>query len=189
MYDRIPTKPGRVKITPEGGQPPYYAVMEMADDPSVVGTPLNKATLLSDATAALVGLGADAIPDTMFSKLKSLIDSANANANKRLQIQTGSYVGTGAEFLVLSFDISVQFAHIFSETSTTRSTNHSIGLYLSPYMGNNFPGDYYYSGLYAGGPVVCRVQFSNYNRTVTIATEYDRIPNVSGLTYHYYVLG
>lgn len=38
--DRVPQKPGRVKITPENGTA-YYAQMERADEPVEVGTPLN----------------------------------------------------------------------------------------------------------------------------------------------------
>ena len=38
--DRVPQKPGRVKITPEEGSA-FYATMERADDPIVDGTPLN----------------------------------------------------------------------------------------------------------------------------------------------------
>ncbi|GHU90261.1 hypothetical protein FACS1894202_09750 [Clostridia bacterium] len=50
MKDRIPTRPGRVLVTPEGGAP-YYAVITMADEPSEDGTPLCKTTLLTDDTA------------------------------------------------------------------------------------------------------------------------------------------
>lgn len=38
--DRVPQKPGRVKITPENGTA-YYATMERADEPIEAGTPLN----------------------------------------------------------------------------------------------------------------------------------------------------
>ena len=38
--DRVPQKPGRVKITPENGTA-YYATMERADEALVEGTPLN----------------------------------------------------------------------------------------------------------------------------------------------------
>lgn len=41
--DRIPQKPGRVKITPETGTA-YYAIMERADEPIEPGTPLNAGT-------------------------------------------------------------------------------------------------------------------------------------------------
>lgn len=37
------------------------------------GTPLNKANLLTDATAALVGLGAESNPDEMFATLANRI--------------------------------------------------------------------------------------------------------------------
>lgn len=59
MRNRQPTpgKEGRVLITPEDGSPPFYAKLEMADDPLDPGTPLNKATLLSDTTADLIASG------------------------------------------------------------------------------------------------------------------------------------
>lgn len=43
--DRVPSKLGRVKITPENGGTPYYAVVERADEPAVAGTPLSAANL------------------------------------------------------------------------------------------------------------------------------------------------
>ena len=57
MQDRVPNpgQEGRVLITPENGSAPFYATVEMADNPTQAGTPLNKATLLRDATAALYG--------------------------------------------------------------------------------------------------------------------------------------
>lgn len=45
FVDRVPSKPGRVKITPENGGTPYYAVVERADEPSVAGSPLSAANL------------------------------------------------------------------------------------------------------------------------------------------------
>lgn len=42
VIDREPTRPGRILITPEGGGAPYYATVTRADEPSVIGTPLNK---------------------------------------------------------------------------------------------------------------------------------------------------
>ena len=71
MQDRAPTpgQEGRVLITPEDGSAPYYATIEMADNPTNPGTPLNKDSLLKDATAALFKLGADAVPDDVLSIL------------------------------------------------------------------------------------------------------------------------
>ena len=45
FVDRVPSKQGRVKITPENGGTPYYAIMERADEPSVAGSSLSAANL------------------------------------------------------------------------------------------------------------------------------------------------
>ena len=44
--DRQPTLPNRRKITPEGGEP-FYATVEMADEPTVAGTPVTRAGLMA----------------------------------------------------------------------------------------------------------------------------------------------
>lgn len=43
VKDRVPSKPNRIKITPEGGGAPFYATWERADEPLEAGTPVNKA--------------------------------------------------------------------------------------------------------------------------------------------------
>ena len=53
MQDRIPTHPGRVKLTPVTGEENTYD-MERADGPVQEGTPLNKATLLTDDTETAI---------------------------------------------------------------------------------------------------------------------------------------
>lgn len=58
MKDRIPTYPGRVKLIPVAGQANTYDIVR-ADEPQQEGTPLNKATLLDDATAEKLGLTGD----------------------------------------------------------------------------------------------------------------------------------
>ena len=49
MQDRIPTYPGRVKLTPVSGQEDTYDLVR-ADEPSQVGTPLSTATLFKPET-------------------------------------------------------------------------------------------------------------------------------------------
>lgn len=94
MKDRVSVHPGRVKLTPVAGEQNTYDMVR-ADSPTQEGTPLNKNTILKDTTAALYGLGTDAVPDDVLSNIKALVDGANSNANGRARIQTGSYVGTG----------------------------------------------------------------------------------------------
>lgn len=68
MQDRVPLYPGRVMLTPVPGQENTFDMVR-ADSPTQEGTPLNKATLLKDATAAMLGLGDTAVPDDAFALL------------------------------------------------------------------------------------------------------------------------
>ena len=58
MKDRIPPYPGRVTAIPVSGQAHTYDV-SMADAPTEPGTPPTKANLLSDETAAFLGITQD----------------------------------------------------------------------------------------------------------------------------------
>lgn len=73
-----------------------------------------KVQTLTAGTAALVGLGADAVPDAVFAKMISLIDAANANANSRTKIKLVTYIGTGAKgdgnAISLTADFPIQAA-------------------------------------------------------------------------------
>lgn len=68
MQDRVSLYPGRVKIEPVAGQAKLYDITR-ADQPTQEGTPLNKANLLKDTTAALLGLPNTAVPDDAFVAL------------------------------------------------------------------------------------------------------------------------
>lgn len=68
MQDRVSLYPGRVKLEPVAGQANLYDLMR-ADQPTQEGTPLNKASLLKDSTAALLGLPNTAVPDDAFVAL------------------------------------------------------------------------------------------------------------------------
>lgn len=65
MNDRVPLYPGRVKLVPVSGQENVYDMIR-ADEPTQEGTPMSKATFLKDETAAMFGLGVDAVPDDVF---------------------------------------------------------------------------------------------------------------------------
>lgn len=68
MKDRVPLYPGRVTLTPVSGQANTYDLTR-ADQPTQEGTPLNKASLLKDATAALYGKTNEAVPDDILNLL------------------------------------------------------------------------------------------------------------------------
>lgn len=95
MRDRQPTQPGRVKITPENGDS-YFAVVEMADEPTEFGTPPTKENLLSDdAEISLFGSPADRTVSEAFlgisAKLK-LIMSDMASITLTVTDQAGNPV-------------------------------------------------------------------------------------------------
>lgn len=68
MLDRISLYPGRVTLTPVSGQTNTYDMVR-ADSPTQEGTPLNKTSLLKDATIAQFGLSSGAVPDDVFTWL------------------------------------------------------------------------------------------------------------------------
>ena len=72
MKDRVPLYPGRVTLTPVSGQANTFDLVR-ADQPTQEGTPLNKASLLKDATAALYGKTAEAVPDDLLSVLSKSV--------------------------------------------------------------------------------------------------------------------
>lgn len=54
IVDRVPTKAGRVELIDENGQSKFYT-MKRADEPTVEGTPIDKATLDSIIQSRLTG--------------------------------------------------------------------------------------------------------------------------------------
>ena len=99
MQDREPTYPGRVTLTPVYGLANTYD-MERADRPLQEGTPLNKASLLKDATAALFGKTNAAVPDDILSLLSK---SALAQIEEKY---TKTTIGTLAVGKTITLNVS-----------------------------------------------------------------------------------
>ena len=108
MQDRVPLYPGRVTLTPVSGQANTYDLTR-ADQPTQEGTPINKASLLKDATAALFGKTNAAVPDDILSLLsKSMMAQVTAKYTKTTigTVAVGSTItlnvsGTAKEFIVV----------------------------------------------------------------------------------------
>lgn len=140
MKDRKPTQPGRVKITPEDGSPAYFANMEMADEPLEIGTPLNKSTLLSDATALLFEKNETATPDEIFvlisKALKEMgtsisgIESLTSGIPNKLSYETGSFYGPGRyKPITIQTNLSRVILCIFS---TEEDYDSNVALAIMP---------------------------------------------------------
>lgn len=93
-----------------------------------------KAQTLTAETAALVGLGADAMPDAVFAKIKSLIDAVGNHSNTKAVSELKSYVGTGA--YGSSAPVSLSFSFVPSTiiyigySNGTIFANPQQGLYM-----------------------------------------------------------
>lgn len=120
MQDRVSTHPGRWKLTPVAGLTNTYDC-ERADSPTVAGTPLNKATFLTDATAtaiAALGVTSPSLPTEALSAIASIL--SNMGVNDVCHIDAGTYVGTGVYTgspIDLTFSITPKFVIIGTNDS------------------------------------------------------------------------
>lgn len=89
MKDRIPLYPGRVKLEPVAGQTGLYD-MTRADEPTEPGTPLSKATLLADDTAALYGLTETATVNDTLQLINKLLVGANRYVTVTVKTEGGA---------------------------------------------------------------------------------------------------
>lgn len=122
MQDRIPLYPGRVRMTPVAGKANTFDMVR-ADDPTQAGTPLNKATLLKDATAALYGLGTGAVPDDVLAELGKY----KQYWWRRRSINTGWYqVDTAATNRLLKDDIHDTVVYTYGDSISVSQTNGTI---------------------------------------------------------------
>jgi hypothetical protein len=125
MKDRTPRYPGRIKLTHEDGTVEYVTI-ERADDPVEPGTPLNKATLLTEETGGMLGLDDTG---TVNDALQRIIMSAVSETVARtemddLEIQFGQ--------CVISSTTSVTFEHAFTGIPLVFAfVPHSSTVYLA----------------------------------------------------------
>ena len=181
MQDRVSLYPGRVKLVPVAGQENTYDMVR-ADSPTQEGTPLNKDSLLKDATAALFGLGADAVPNDVLAMLKTLVSNAQISADGKAIVVYGSYNGTGAYGSgspnTLTFDSKPLLLAILPNASEGGSVQSFMAVRSSQIV-YTF-AEYFQS--------MCTVTWGEksvswYNRS---ATDYQF--NKSNTTYHYVAL-
>lgn len=90
MQDRISTYPGRVTLVPVSGQENTYTLTR-ADDPTQVGTPLNKQTLLSDETVAAIAAASGTTPETPSEALALVLQNASYDPNNIVATAAGAY--------------------------------------------------------------------------------------------------
>ena len=122
MQDRVSQYPGRVKLTPVSGQENVYD-MEWADGATVAGTPLNKANLLTDATATAMGLTSSATPNTALAQLNTKINNNKANADSRFSNMNWAQIGVANISLSFDSDSRMHYFDIALSTPITSLTD------------------------------------------------------------------
>ena len=131
MKARVPGSPGRVKMTPVAGQENTFDLVR-ADQPTQEGTPLNKANLLRDATAAMFGLSATAVPDEVLAWLgkyaehwwaKRDVGYISNRSTLSKSVEVVGYGGSGLDLLIAK-DITVNPAT--GEVSLVNPTTYRI---------------------------------------------------------------
>lgn len=176
MNDRVSTHAGRIKLRPVGGGSTTWLTydMEMADEPTVIGTPLNKANLLSDTTANAIDDRYDTLPTTPNEALALL-----ANGAARMEVQT--YTGTGTYgssnkntltfthepklVLILGYRVntgaSAGDVNIIAQNCALLPWNEIKAAYTAE------PSDATFNFLGASGSPVNKFTLSNSNKTIT----------------------
>lgn len=173
MQDRTPLYPGRVKLIPVEGQENTYDMVR-ADEPTQEGDPMSKATFLKDATAALFGLGSDAVPDDALALLAQFRkEIGNEYVWEKTKDETFDVVSSKNEFwqnLTIYQDYSgslpqmrdltygksakivdgaVALDEVFTPTSQPTSDNASYWKILVPFY-FKYNGKVYYADAYVG---------------------------------------
>lgn len=143
MQDRVPLYPGRVTLTPVSGQANTFDLVR-ADQPTQEGTPLNKASLLKDTTAALFGLGTDAVPDDVLSQIFAFENNLGnmwvwAKAEPDY-LAPGSSIDYGAEWRPIC-SLSNTSLYIYYSDSYTIVNGKAVLTNPSSIAGKDFTGN------------------------------------------------
>jgi hypothetical protein len=143
MQDRVSLYPGRVKLEPVAGQANTYDLTR-ADQPTQEGTPLNKATLLKDTTAARLGLGASAVPDDVLARIpvaeaRVVADVGTTVTMSRGETTLTAAVGDVGYAILHPFELG-DWTIVFTYNGSQKTkvyTLEVIGIvYVYPFMGD-----------------------------------------------------
>lgn len=130
MQDRVATYPNRWKLTPVAGQTNVYD-FERADEPVVAGTPLDKATFLTDTTAAAIAAltgNTPTLPTEALDELAGIF--AGMGVTDIAHVEFGSYVGAGQHGAshpnTLTFNYEPRMLFVAKSTTYLDSTSDTL---------------------------------------------------------------
>ena len=193
MQDRVSTYPGRITLTPVTGESNTYD-WARADDPSVVGTPLNKATFLPDdvasAIAALTGETIN-LPSDALSALCTALDTMGLTYNGK--ISAFSYIGDGGSGTrTTTFSIHPRIVFYMKDggyigQGRNSSTSSTITCPWQIWVYNSAGGDGITFSYSEANKQLSRTKVSqSYYESADYAT---KLMNSSGVTYYCVAIG
>ena len=193
MQDRVSTYPGRITLTPVTGESNTYD-WARADDPTVVGTPLNKATFLPDAVAsAIAALTGETInlPSDALSALCTALDTMGLLYNGK--ISAFSYTGDGGSGTrTTTFTIHPRIVFYIKDggyigESRNSNTNSTITCPWQIWVYNSAGGDKITFSYSEANKQLSRSKVSqSYYTSADYAT---KLMNSSGVTYYCVAIG
>ena len=182
MQDRISNHPNRWVLTPVTGETDTYDFTR-ADDPTQVGTPLNKATFLPDAVASAIesatGVSGVTLPGEALDAIATRLSAIGA-ANTIARMASGSYVGAGGDSSTKTKTLTFAFKPRFLIVAKA---------------GTNIIGQTGETGLWIYGLTTMRgnnnVTYNNSNSISWNATSGGAAyrMDASGTTYYYFAVG
>ena len=106
MRDRVSLYPGRWKLNPVSGQSDVYD-FERADGATVVGTALNRNSLLSETVQNKLGLDDDSTPSDALNELANEIEAIHAGLFRRI-VAVESEIASNNQTLMSEVETYVQ---------------------------------------------------------------------------------
>lgn len=187
MQDRIANHPNRWVLTPVAGQTNTYDFTR-ADDPTVTGTPLNKATFLPDAVASAIETATGAsdveLPADALGAIATFLSGVGTTGNLA-RMEAGSYTGAGGTTTTksksLTFSIKPRLL-IITKSDTYTGRNLDGGSVMWQYGLSTMRGNVVVT--YNGGTSISWVC-----QTTTQADRPVNRMDESGATYYYLCLG
>lgn len=200
MIDRNVQYPQRYQLVKVEGTDDIYDLIPAPGEVSEVGTLVNKATLLQDITAALFGLGSDAVPDDVFKVLSNAalyedgeFKLPNGGDVPTVKIETGSYVGTGSIPVMLTFSFKPQLVFIGRDYTKDQQHFGQLDCLLISFIpeapSNQYANSLFtfgFSGNYAAVGSVSQMFSDN---TLYFNSQMYGGGNYTGVTYSYVAIG
>lgn len=144
MTDRTPTQvlengAIRYAVYDEQGNFLRYEYMLPADEPTDDGTPLNKATMLTDETETLLfGNTADRTVNDALSTIADSLSTITSTLDGKLQCVSGQYIGTGTagssnkNSLTFPFDPKLVFVTGYASSEHGTSLGYWTFVFVRP---------------------------------------------------------